>query len=226
MVLLSFTWGAWLNQTIRDWHSRSVTLSNAKGLGVRFFAALLRNKTLGSDRLGEEREAQSRRGALEVTDRPLTEVLVIGLLTLWLIRSAMFEHMIENTRQLMRSGRGRLRGAFARPQPAVITAQGRLRAPHATILCSIGVQNQTQKRAAAAPFATPVLACLGMSGEDSTSPFLPPRLAPALWTTQNDKAEGARGTVYECHVVRFRYTAKRQAAYSIPMKDKTGERVV
>src|SRR5438046_3200579 len=29
-----------LNQTTKDWHSRSVTLSEAKGLAVRFFAAL------------------------------------------------------------------------------------------------------------------------------------------------------------------------------------------
>ena len=29
-----------LNQTTKDWHSRSVTLSAAKGLAVRFFAAL------------------------------------------------------------------------------------------------------------------------------------------------------------------------------------------
>jgi hypothetical protein len=29
-----------LNQTTRDWHSRTVTLSEAKGLGVRFFAVL------------------------------------------------------------------------------------------------------------------------------------------------------------------------------------------
>jgi hypothetical protein len=29
-----------LNQTTRDWHSRVVTLSEAKGLAVRFFAAL------------------------------------------------------------------------------------------------------------------------------------------------------------------------------------------
>src|SRR5437867_1949279 len=29
-----------LNQITKDWHSRSVTLSEAKGLAVRFFAAL------------------------------------------------------------------------------------------------------------------------------------------------------------------------------------------
>src|SRR5213594_1004757 len=29
-----------LNQTTKDWHSRSVTLSGARGLAVRFFAAL------------------------------------------------------------------------------------------------------------------------------------------------------------------------------------------
>jgi hypothetical protein len=29
-----------LNQATRDWHTRTVTLSAAKGLGVRFFAAL------------------------------------------------------------------------------------------------------------------------------------------------------------------------------------------
>ena len=29
-----------VNQTTKDWHSRSVTLSEAKGLVVRFFAAL------------------------------------------------------------------------------------------------------------------------------------------------------------------------------------------
>src|SRR5438477_8158553 len=29
-----------LNQTTKDWHSRSVTLSEAKGLAVRFFASL------------------------------------------------------------------------------------------------------------------------------------------------------------------------------------------
>ncbi len=97
--------------------------------GKECFAWLLRNKPLGSDRLGEEREAQSRRGALEVTNSPLTEVVFIELLTLRLIGSAMFEHMIEHTRQLMGGGGDRLRGAFAGPQPAVITAQGRLRAP-------------------------------------------------------------------------------------------------
>src|SRR5438093_5527995 len=36
-----FSWqAAILNQTAKDWHSRSVTLSEAKGLAVRFFAAL------------------------------------------------------------------------------------------------------------------------------------------------------------------------------------------
>jgi len=29
-----------LNQTAQDWHTRVVTLSEAKGLGIRFFAAL------------------------------------------------------------------------------------------------------------------------------------------------------------------------------------------
>src|SRR5713101_6711402 len=31
---------ALLNQTAQDWYSRVVTLSEAKGLGIRFFAAL------------------------------------------------------------------------------------------------------------------------------------------------------------------------------------------
>src|SRR6266849_1328253 len=108
--------------------SALLRMNSAKGLvfpaTMRFFAALLRNKISGSDRLGEKREAQSRRGPFEMTNSPLTEVLVIGLLTLRLIGSAMFEHMIEHPRQLMRRGRDRVRRAFARPQPAVITAQG------------------------------------------------------------------------------------------------------
>src|SRR5918996_2584429 len=82
--------------------------------GQDCFAALLRNKISGSDRLGEEREAQSRRGALEVTNGPLTEVVFIGLLTLRLIRSARVEDMRENPRQLMRGGGDGVRGAFAR----------------------------------------------------------------------------------------------------------------
>src|SRR5215813_316250 len=86
---------------------------------VRSFAALLRNKPLGSGRLGEEGEAQSRRGTLEVTNRPLTEVMFIGLLTLRLIGRAMFEHMIENAGQLMCSGSGREGRPFTRPQPTV-----------------------------------------------------------------------------------------------------------
>src|SRR5262249_44286168 len=60
-------------------------------------------------------------------------------------------------------------------------------APPATIFCSSRVQNQTRKRAPAAPFETPVLACLGVSQKNSTTPFLPPRLAPALWITRNDE---------------------------------------
>ena len=62
---------------------------------------LLRNKISGSDRLGDEGEAQPRAGAREVTNRPLPEVLFIGLLPLGLIGRAMFEHMRENARQLI-----------------------------------------------------------------------------------------------------------------------------
>src|SRR5882672_2150361 len=108
---------------------RRSNLVNLASLQGDCFALLLRNKISGSDRLGEEREAQSCRSTLEVTDRPVTEVLFIGLLTLRLIGSAIFEHMIEHTRQLMCRGRDRVRGPFTRSQPAVITAQGRLRAP-------------------------------------------------------------------------------------------------
>ena len=79
--------------------------------------------------MGEEREAQARGGALEVTNRPLPEVLFISLLTLRLIGRAMFEDMIEHPGQLMRGGGDRLRRPFTGPQPPIITAQGRLRAP-------------------------------------------------------------------------------------------------
>ena len=41
----------------------------------------------------------------------------------------MFEDMVKNPGQLVRGGRDRLRGAFAGPQPPIITAQGRLGAP-------------------------------------------------------------------------------------------------
>ena len=95
--------------------------------------------------MGEEREAQSRGGALEVTNRSLPEVLFIGLLTLGLIGRAMFEHMIENPRQLMRGGRDRLRGPFAGPHAPIITAQGRLGAPQ-----GLGRQAQGLRRAAVA----------------------------------------------------------------------------
>ena len=95
--------------------------------------------------MGEEGEAQARGGALEVTNRPLPEVLFIGLLTLGLIGRAMFEDMIENAGQLMRGGGDRLRGAFTGAQPAIITAQGRLGAPQ-------GLRRQAQglRRAAVA----------------------------------------------------------------------------
>jgi hypothetical protein len=112
--------------------------------GKDCFALLLRNKISGSDRLGEEGEAQSRRGALEVTNSPLTEVVFIEFLTLRLIRRAMFEHMIEHTRQLMGGGRDRRRGAFAGSQPAVIAAQGRLGAPQR-------LRRQAQRLAAFCP---------------------------------------------------------------------------
>ena len=59
-------------------------------------------------------------------DSPLPEVLFIELLTLRLIRRTMFKDMIEHTGQLMRGGGDCLRRAFARPQPPIITAQGRL----------------------------------------------------------------------------------------------------
>jgi hypothetical protein len=36
----------WLNQTTQDWHTKIVTLSEAKGLAMRFFAALLMNKSV------------------------------------------------------------------------------------------------------------------------------------------------------------------------------------
>src|SRR5438046_2622839 len=36
-----------LNQTTKDWHSRSVTLSEAKGLAERFFAALRMTLLMG-----------------------------------------------------------------------------------------------------------------------------------------------------------------------------------
>ena len=70
--------------------------------------------------------------------------------------------------------------------------------PHATILCSIGVQNQTQKRAPAAPFETPVLACLGMAEEDSTSPFLPLRLAPRA-------LDNSQGDSYDIHILLWSF---------------------
>src|SRR5215208_5098219 len=109
-----------------------VTLNDAKGLSERFFAAprlLLRNKISSSDRLGDEGETQPSGATLEVRNRSLTEVLLIGLLTLGLIRRAMLEDMVENTRQLMRGGRDRLRGAFAGAHAPIIPAQGRLGAP-------------------------------------------------------------------------------------------------
>src|SRR5436190_19807078 len=37
-----------LNQTTKDWHSRSVTLSEVKGLAVRFFATLRMTLLRGS----------------------------------------------------------------------------------------------------------------------------------------------------------------------------------
>jgi hypothetical protein len=36
-----------VNRTTADWHNRSVTLSAAKGLGVRFFAALRMTRVSG-----------------------------------------------------------------------------------------------------------------------------------------------------------------------------------
>ena len=57
----------------------------------------------------------------------------------------MFEDMIENPRQLMRGGGDRLRRPFTGPQPAVITAQGRLGAPQ-----GLGRQAQGLGRAAVA----------------------------------------------------------------------------
>jgi hypothetical protein len=64
---------------------------------------LLRNKTSSNDRLGEEDKGQPGSSALEVAKGPSTEVVFRGLLTLRVIGSAMFEHMIEHPRQLMRS---------------------------------------------------------------------------------------------------------------------------
>src|SRR5581483_6104952 len=90
---------------------------------------LLRNKLSGSERLGEEREAQPCSVTFEVANRALALMLIIGLLTLRLIRGAMFKDMVENAGQLMRRGRNRRRWAFAGPQATIITAQGRLRAP-------------------------------------------------------------------------------------------------
>src|SRR6266852_8120228 len=120
---------------LRVCHSEAVgrRISRSGAAWMRFFASaalwLLRNKISSSDRLGDEGEAQSSCATLEVTKGSLAEVLVIGLLTLGLIGSAMFEDMIEHTRQLVRGGRNRRRRPFAGSQPAIITAQGRLRAP-------------------------------------------------------------------------------------------------
>ena len=116
-----------------------------KGLSERFFAALLRNKILSSDRLGEEGEAQACGGALEVLNRSVPEVLFIRLLTLGLIRGAMFEDMVKNPCQLVRGGRNRLRRPFAGAHAPIITAQGGLGAPQ-----GLGRQAQGLRRAAVA----------------------------------------------------------------------------
>ena len=107
------------------------------------FALLLRNKLSGRDRLGEEREAQAGGGAREVTNGAVTEVLVIGLLTLRLIRCAMGKDMVENASQFMRGGGDRRGWPLAGAQAAIITAQGRLRAAQ-----GLGGQAQHLRRTA------------------------------------------------------------------------------
>ena len=60
-------------------------------------------KCSSRDRLGEEREAQPCRVPFEVANRSVTNMFIIGLLTLRLIRGAMFKDVVENPGQLTQS---------------------------------------------------------------------------------------------------------------------------
>ncbi len=116
-------------------------------------ATLLRNKLSGSVRLGEEREAQVGSGAFELANRPLTQVLIIGLLTLGLIGRVMFEDLVEDPGQLMCGGGDCRRRAFTCPQAAIRTAQGGLRAAQ-------GLRGQAQH------LCRPAIAFEGLTAQD------------------------------------------------------------
>src|SRR5262249_337190 len=84
---------------------------------------------LGSSWLGGKEEAQASGGVFEVSNGSLPKVVGIALLTLRLIRRAIFQDLIENTSQLM-GGRGEgVRRVFASPHTPLRTAQRRLGVP-------------------------------------------------------------------------------------------------